>query len=86
MFDVGFSELALLAILALIIAGPERLPGIMRGLGRMAARARSMTAAIRTELEREVDSARHADRSRGEQSSNQQTRADADSAEQREHD
>ncbi|MDX1455405.1 MAG: Sec-independent protein translocase protein TatB [Gammaproteobacteria bacterium] len=63
MFDVGFSELALLAILALVIAGPERLPGIMRGLGRLAARARSMTAAIRTELEREVDSAERGERS-----------------------
>lgn len=55
MFDVGFSELALIAVLALIIAGPERLPGIMRTLGRFAGRAKATFAAVRTELEREVE-------------------------------
>lgn len=55
MFDVGFSELALIGLLALIIAGPERLPGIMRTLGRIAGRAKATFAAVRTELEREVD-------------------------------
>ena len=55
MFDVGFTELALIAVLALVIAGPERLPGIMRTLGRFAGRARATFAAVRTELEREVD-------------------------------
>jgi len=57
MFDVGFSELVLLALLALIIAGPERLPAIMRTLGRLAGRAKATVAALRTELEREVDQA-----------------------------
>lgn len=57
MFDVGFSELALIGVLALIIAGPERLPGIMRTLGRFAGRAKASVAAIRDELEREVDEA-----------------------------
>lgn len=57
MFDVGFSELVLLALLALIIAGPERLPAIMRTLGRLAGRAKATVAALRTELEREVDRA-----------------------------
>ena len=55
MFDVGFSELALIAVVALIIAGPERLPGIMRTLGRFAGRARASLAAVRAELEREVE-------------------------------
>lgn len=55
MFDVGFTELALIGLLALIIAGPERLPGIMRTLGRFAGRAKATFAAVRTELEREVD-------------------------------
>lgn len=57
MFDVGFSELVLIGVLALVIAGPERLPGIMRTLGRFAGRARASVAAIRDELEREVDQA-----------------------------
>ena len=55
MFDVGFSELVLIGVLALIVAGPERLPGIMRTLGRFAGRARASVAAIRDEVEREVD-------------------------------
>lgn len=62
MFDIGLGELALIALLALVIAGPERLPGIMRGLGRFAARARSVAAALRTELEREVGSEESRDR------------------------
>ncbi len=62
MFDVGFSELVLIGVLALIIAGPERLPGIMRTLGRFAGRARASVAAIRNELEREVDQAEKAGR------------------------
>lgn len=70
MFDVGLSELVLLAVLALIIAGPERLPGIMRTLGRLAGRARATFAAVRTELEREIEreerSARRADGKPGE--------------------
>ena len=55
MFDVGISELLLIGVLALVIAGPERLPGIMRTLGRFAGRAKATFAAVRTELEREVD-------------------------------
>lgn len=55
MFDVGFSELVLIGVLALIVAGPERLPGIMRTLGRYAGRAKASLAAVKSELEREVD-------------------------------
>ncbi len=55
MFDVGFSELVLIAVLALVIAGPERLPGIMRTLGRFAGRAKATLATVRSELEREVE-------------------------------
>lgn len=64
MFDIGFGELALIAVLALIIAGPERLPGIMRTLGRLAGRARAVAGALRTELEREVQAAEDAEHNR----------------------
>lgn len=57
MFEVGFSELVLIGVLALVIAGPERLPGIMRTLGRFAGRAKATLNSVRTELEREVDDA-----------------------------
>lgn len=76
MFDIGFSELALIAILALLIAGPERLPGIMRGLGRLAGHARSVYAAMRTELEREVEKAKSEPQSQNEDDSTADRQAD----------
>lgn len=55
MFEIGFWELVLVAVIALIVAGPERLPGIARTLGRWAGRAKATVNAIRTEFERELD-------------------------------
>lgn len=69
MFDVGFAELVLIGVLALVIAGPERLPGIMRTLGRFAGRAKATFAAVRNELEREVDRETHGE-ARDEERSN----------------
>lgn len=42
MFDIGWSELLLIAIVALIVVGPRDLPGMFRTLGRFTAKARSM--------------------------------------------
>ncbi|NNF52388.1 MAG: twin-arginine translocase subunit TatB [Gammaproteobacteria bacterium] len=57
MFDIGFLELALIAVLALIILGPERLPGAARSVGRFTAKARNLArglqAQFRAEIERE---------------------------------
>lgn len=54
MFEIGFWELVLVAVIALIVAGPERLPGIARTLGRWVGRAKATVTAIRTEFEREL--------------------------------
>jgi len=54
MFEIGFSELVLLFVVALIVVGPERLPGLARTLGRWVARARRMVAEVKGEIEREV--------------------------------
>ncbi len=54
-FDVGFSELFLLAVLGLLILGPERLPAVARTLGGWVRRGRQMAAEFQRELEREVD-------------------------------
>lgn len=54
-FDVGFSELFLLAVLGLLILGPERLPAVARTLGGWVRRGRKMAAEFQSELEREVD-------------------------------
>ena len=55
MFDIGFTELALLALLGLLILGPERLPQVARTIGRLLHRARSTWQQMRAELEREID-------------------------------
>jgi sec-independent protein translocase protein TatB len=54
MFDIGFSEFVLIGIVALIVLGPERLPGAARTVGALLRRARNSWANVRTEVEREL--------------------------------
>lgn len=54
MFDVGFSELVLIAIVALLVLGPERLPGAARTVGALLRKARQSFEAVKGEVEREV--------------------------------
>lgn len=42
MFDIGWSELLVIGVVALIVVGPKDLPVMFRSLGRMTAKARSM--------------------------------------------
>jgi sec-independent protein translocase protein TatB len=54
MFEVGFTEIVLILGLALIVLGPEKLPGLAQKLGRWTGRARSMARQLRSQLEHEV--------------------------------
>ena len=54
MFEVGFTEIILILGLALLVLGPEKLPGLAEKLGRWTGRARSMARQLRTQLEQEV--------------------------------
>jgi sec-independent protein translocase protein TatB len=54
MFDVGFSEIALVAIVALLVLGPERLPRVARTAGALVRRARASWLNVRSEIEREL--------------------------------
>jgi sec-independent protein translocase protein TatB len=54
MFEVGFSEIALIAVVALLVLGPERLPGVARTLGALVRRARASWQSVRSEIEREL--------------------------------
>lgn len=55
MFEVGFSELVLLAIVGLLVLGPERLPGAVRSCMRWVNQVRRMLASAQHELERELN-------------------------------
>jgi sec-independent protein translocase protein TatB len=55
MFDIGFGELLLLAVVALVVLGPERLPGAARTVGTILRRLRSGWDSVREEVEREIE-------------------------------
>ncbi|KAB7768439.1 Sec-independent protein translocase protein TatB [Xanthomonas maliensis] len=55
MFDIGFSELALIAVVALVVLGPERLPKAARFAGLWVRRARAQWDSVKQELERELE-------------------------------
>lgn len=57
MFDVGFSELILLGIVALIVLGPEKLPHAARMAGAWLGRIRRTVIDIQAEIEKEVSAA-----------------------------
>lgn len=54
MFDVGFSEVLLIAVVALLVLGPQRLPKAARFAGLWLRRARGQWDSVRNELEREL--------------------------------
>jgi Tat protein translocase TatB subunit len=55
MFDIGFSEVLLIFLLALIVLGPEKLPKVASQVGRWIGRARGMARQFREQLEEEVN-------------------------------
>ena len=55
MFDVGFSELVVIALVALLVLGPEKLPGAARTVGALVRRARQSWTSLQSELEREIN-------------------------------
>jgi sec-independent protein translocase protein TatB len=54
MFDIGFSEILLIFVLALVVLGPEKLPRVAAQVGRWIGRARGMARQFREQLEEEV--------------------------------
>ena len=54
MFDIGFWELTLIAVVALLVVGPERLPGMARTVGLYAGKLRRWVSQVRGEVEREL--------------------------------
>lgn len=55
MFDIGFSELLMIAIVALVVIGPERLPGVARNVGRFTGRLQRYVNDIKRDFNREIE-------------------------------
>jgi len=54
MFDVGFWELTIIGVVALVIVGPERLPGLARTAGLWVGKARRMVSDVKRDIDREL--------------------------------
>ncbi len=54
MFDVAFSELVVIAIVALLVIGPEKLPKVARTLGALVGRLQRYVANVKSDIEREM--------------------------------
>ena len=55
MFDIGFSEMLVIGLVALIVIGPERLPRVARTLGHLAGRLQRYVADVKADINREVE-------------------------------
>jgi sec-independent protein translocase protein TatB len=54
MFDLGFSEMLVIALVALVVIGPERLPKVTRTIGTMLGRMQRYVNDVKAEVEREM--------------------------------
>jgi sec-independent protein translocase protein TatB len=55
MFDIGFWEITVVLVVALIVVGPERLPGLVRTVGYWVGKARRFVATVKADIERELN-------------------------------
>jgi sec-independent protein translocase protein TatB len=55
MFDVGFSEILVIAVVALVVVGPERLPKVARTLGHMFGRLQRYVNEVKADISREME-------------------------------
>ena len=55
MFDISFSEILVIAAVALIVIGPERLPKVARTLGHLFGRAQRYVNDVKSDIQREIE-------------------------------
>lgn len=78
MFDIGFSELFLFGVIALIVLGPEKLPQAARTAGKWYAKLRRTISTIQSEIEAELDLAETRQQMQDELANIRKTKADMD--------
>ena len=76
MFDIGFSEIFLFGVIALIVLGPEKLPQAARTAGQWYAKLRRTVSTIQSEIEAELDLAETRQKMQDELAKIRQTEAD----------
>ncbi|MCH7880629.1 MAG: twin-arginine translocase subunit TatB [Proteobacteria bacterium] len=54
MFDIGFTEMMLIGIVALVVIGPERLPAVARTAGKYFSKLRNFMSSVRADVESEL--------------------------------
>ena len=54
MFDIGFWELTIIGVVALLVIGPERLPRVARTTGLWLGRARRFVSSVKADIDREI--------------------------------
>jgi len=55
MFDIGFSELLVIGLVALVVIGPEKLPRMARTIGHLAGRLQRYVADVKADINREIE-------------------------------
>ena len=55
MFDIGFSELLVIGVVALIVIGPEKLPRVARTIGHLAGRLQRYVSDVKADINREIE-------------------------------
>ncbi|MFO8155376.1 MAG: Sec-independent protein translocase protein TatB [Pseudomonadota bacterium] len=54
MFDLGFWEILVIGVIALLVIGPERLPEVARTVGRWVGKAQKFVATVKSDVDREL--------------------------------
>ncbi len=55
MFDISFTEIMVIAVVALIVVGPDRLPKVARTLGHLLGRVRRYVSDVKNDIQREME-------------------------------
>ncbi len=56
MFDIGFWELSVIGVIALLVIGPERLPGVARTVGLWVGKTKRFVISVKADVDREIKS------------------------------